>query len=1169
MRSIVVLICFVALPLALLISLNVTGVAQEKNTRSGGVLHTTTRPYAPSDTVITLPHEFIVAGTEIFLFDSLRLDPGRDYILDARYGKVTLLRVPISDTSAPHLLTFSYTSFPFVFRKSYARREPMEFIDSLTGKKGTMAVPTSSFSIDEMFGSNLQKSGSILRGFTVGSNQDLSLNSGFRMQMSGNLTSDLTLVAALTDENSPIQPEGTTQTLQEVDNVFIELRGTRMAATLGDFSLNIEGNEFGRIHRKLQGGKAFVNYGSNAAGGDIVFAGAAARGKFTTNEFQGVDGVQGPYLLTGKNGERTMIVIAGTERVYVNGELMTRGELADYVIDYANAEVTFKYRRLISAVSRIAVDFEYSDKQYPRSLVGGKAGVALINGRFRLNATILRESDDENSPIDASLSDADKDTLAAAGGDQSKAVRSGVVYVGPGLGQYLSRDTTYFSSQTGDTVRETFYRYAPDSTALAVYLVTFSGVGAGRGSYNKITSFEYLYVGKNAGSYLPVRVLPLPQSTSLADVDFSLNAAEDLTISGEYAGSKFNANKFSQDAQSDGSSNKLAVRFAPENLRIGTTNLGSLDLRLNRRFIGSSFVPIDRVNEIEFNRKWNSFDTSKRDEELLESMLAYRPAPELSVGAEAGSLKHGDGDISKRYSGDVSYRAASPPEAGYAVEYIKSRRDLIAQEAGWFRQRAHLQDTLGMFLPAVRYEGENLLNTSLADASLEKGTFRFNEVTPSLGMNVSQTISVAAELGWRWDDSLNAGALQRASKTFSQNYHFTLREWNALSSTVDVTMRKRVFTPLFTHGGQGDIPTFLVRMQTRYNPFARGVETEWYYEGSTERSARLERVFQNVTKGTGNYIYAGDANNNHRNDPEEYVLSRFDADYILLTYPTDELLPVVNLKASTRIRFNGPILFSRSGLLGGILPALSAETYLRVEEKSTTPVLKDIYLLHLGKFLNNQTTLNGANIVTQDAYYQENDPEFSLRLRYLQRNGLTQYALSNERTYARQQSFRLRCRFVEDIANETTLSLRVDNLSSPTEAANLRGVAGTDVTSKFSYKFDRSVDLSFTIALGTSTNYDTTAADMNDEEVEAVFALAERAQARIALIRDEVVLSNAQRGYPFELTNGKVEGHTWQWKASTDYRFGQYVQATLAYDGRSEGTASPVHTVRATVRAFF
>ncbi|MBI3578365.1 MAG: hypothetical protein HY089_03020, partial [Ignavibacteriales bacterium] len=188
--------------------------------------------------------------------------------------------------------------------------------DSLGKKTTIISTPSTKFFVDDLFGPGLQKSGSIVRGFTVGSNRDLSVNSGFRMQLSGKLSQEMDIVAALTDENSPIQPEGTTQTLREVDKVFIELNSAKYNATLGDFNFDItsqQGGEFGRLSRKLQGAKGalrFNNFTDADASGSVGFIAATARGKITTNQFQGIEGNQVPYRLSSREGNQRLIIIA-------------------------------------------------------------------------------------------------------------------------------------------------------------------------------------------------------------------------------------------------------------------------------------------------------------------------------------------------------------------------------------------------------------------------------------------------------------------------------------------------------------------------------------------------------------------------------------------------------------------------------------------------------------------------------------------------------------------------------------------------------------------------------------------------------------------------------------------------------------------------------------------
>jgi hypothetical protein len=1163
----------VSLFLVLLCLIQPSARAQEDQSLPANALRLPLTP-ALKDSLIRLPDQFIAAGTDTLILDSLRvLRRGSDYSLSYRFGTLRLDSLFLSDIlsrpgPAGHTLTLRYEYFPFRFQSFYARRSLITLRDS-TGKDSlSVARHGSAFTIDDIFGANLQKSGSIVRGFTVGSNRDLSLNSGFRMQLSGKLASDIDVTASLTDDNTPIQPEGTTQTLQEFDKVFVEIRSTNLAATLGDFVLDLKGQEFSRLSRKLQGAMGTADYKFGSAGETVLIAGAVTRGKFNTMQFNGLDAVQGPYLLTGKNGERAIIVIAGTEKVYVNGEIQTRGETNDYTIDYSTGELTFMPRRLITSASRITVDYEYTDRQYSRSLVAGQSASSFFDGKARFTFTFAREADNPDAPIDFTVTDSARQVLEEAGGDRKKAVQSGVTPVDTG-GIYARVDTIIAGRGL-----VTYYRYAPGDTA-ARYLVTFSFVGTGQGEYFRQQVGVFIWKGAGGGDYLPIRYLPLPQSQQVMDFSVDLQPVKSMTVSAEYAASEFNANRFSDlpGVTTSGGAMKFGLSFNPRNVVIGGTNVGGFDLQLNERRVGSLFTPIDRTNDIEFTRKWGVDSLSAGDEEIREANLHYLPAAGISVGGSYGRITRGDDLRSTRTAGDFSLQQPDVPSVTYSIEHVNATQISLDDISKWLRQRGTVSYTFWKATPGFSYEGERREITP-ADGSLYKdGSLAFDQFGPRLGLKGLGPLFFSVEYLWRNDDLANAGALVRESESFTQTYSGRMAETVSLTTSLDVTLRKKKFTDEFRLLGNSDIQTVLVRSQSRYAPLNRGIDADLYYEVATERTSKLERIFVHVAPGTGNYTYLGDLNHNGIADPDEFVPARFDGDYVAITVPTDEMYPIIDLKTSARVRFT-PAKFIRrgGGFWGDALSSISTETYARIEEKSSEHDLKQIYLLNLNRFLQDSTTIAGSQLFTQDLFLFEGQTLFSMRGRYSQTHGLINFAGGIEHSYGRERSVRFRWQLVPEISNQLDFVNKIDRVSSQEVSTRVHDILSNSVTFDVSYRPEQNLELGMKFDLAKSTDrfqIPDLGASLNAQSVRFVYAFQGAGQARVEASREEERLGRTLDSYPYELTGGRVAGKTWIWRFGFDYRVTQFVQASATYDGRTEGGAPPVHTARAEVRAFF
>ena len=1153
---------------------------------------------------LRLSRGFVQSASLLLSFDPpLSLDangaaPGSaDFLLDRRSGALTFSPrlLAAADTATRYRVTASYLALPFNLLTSFRLRELVTKPSAPEGRPGgewRMSVPSQPLDMESIFGSELDKSGYIGRGFTVGSNRDLNINSGFRLQLAGKLSEDITVTGALTDENTPIQPEGNTRTIQELDQVFINIAGRNLSATLGDFTLRYADSEFGRYSRKLSGVLGEGRFGSGgpdgappAAGGNASTLGmvgegsslsasyASLKGSWHSLQFNGIDGVQGPYRLTGRNGEQPVLVLAGTEKVYVDGVEMTRGENNDYVIEYASGELFFTPRRLVTSYSRITVDYEYAERQYVRSLVTAGGSSALAGDRLTLAARYIREADDQDNPIDLEFSDADRALLAAAGDDAGAAARSGAVYVGidtargTGAGQYVRIDTTIAGEQ------RFVYRYAPGADS-ATWSVAFSFVGQGNGDYRRKTIGTFEFAGAGRGDYAPLRLLPLPRLHQLVDLQLAARPADDLRLSGELGVSALDRNRFSplDDGDDAGAAWTASLRWTPALQR-----KNDLDLNFRYRDVGAEFAPIDRITDIEYGRKWDLPTSTAQRERSAEGGAAWSPWKPLRLHAGVGSMDRGDFS-SLRFEGGMDITRGTDstlPDLRWRLEHIASDNGGAGQRGRWLRQLGEASWPLSFATPRLRFEQERRENRDGATDSLLFTSLAFVDVRPGVLFPAFWNMNFSADVGMRLEDVPLDGALERQSVDLLQQYGWSLRPWRDLSSTVSVTVRDRRFSEAFRALGSKDLQTILTRMQTRYTPFNGGVDGELLYEVSTERTSRLQRVYLNVPWGQGNYEYRGDLNGNGVQDEEEFEPTRFEGDYILLTIPTDELFPVIDLKSSLRLRLRPERMLRGAGTDAwwqDALRALSSETFVRIDEKSEEQNTADIYLLRLDHFLDDSTTLRGFQNLRQDLFLFERSPDFSLRLRFDQRDGFSQFALGSERSYRRERSLRIKTQLVREVGLQADAVFLDDALRTAAASSRARDIVSTEYRGDFSYRPWRDVEIGF--VLGSKTATDTwpavpLTADISSLAIRSIVAFDGPGRLRAEIERSSVTFDVETERFPFELTDGRPEGTSWVWRLNFDYRLTSFMQATLTYLGRSEGDRPSIHTARAEVKAFF
>jgi hypothetical protein len=459
---------------------------------------------------------------------------------------------------------------------------------------------------------NIQYNGSFGRSLAFGNNQDAVVNSNFQLQLNGMLKDSIEISAALTDNNIPIQPDGTTQQLNEFDQVFLQFKKRNWQLNLGDIDIRQGGMYFLNFYKRLQGiSFQTTNRLSSAVQSTTLVSGSIAKGKFTRNILDvgntpNLEGNQGPYRLKGANNESFFIVLGNTERVYIDGELLQRGEDQDYIINYNTAEVTFMPRRLITKDSRIQIEFEYADRNYLNANLYLSQEVSINNKlKFRIGA--FSNSDSKNSSINQTLDAKQKQFLFNVGDSINRALYPTVLQDTFSISKILYQRVY---DTVGGVVVDSFYRYSvnPDS---AKYDLSFSNLGQGAGDYvpdfNGANGKVYRYVapvgGVRQGSFEPVMVLVTPKKQQLISFGTEYQIDKNNLLKTEVALSTYDVNTFSTKDGGDDAGMAARIQFS-NTIDINKSKKLQLTSNLDYEHVQKKFRPIERLRFVEFSREW-------------------------------------------------------------------------------------------------------------------------------------------------------------------------------------------------------------------------------------------------------------------------------------------------------------------------------------------------------------------------------------------------------------------------------------------------------------------------------------------------------------------------------------------------------------------------------------
>jgi len=545
------------------------------------------------DSLSIIPHTLSIAGV-----------PDSTYTPDLVNGRLIWKQRP----SLP-VVTITYRVFPYRLNATAQRQNYDSVMSFFIGQPYAPEFAGAPQSNDFFNFGNINYNGSFGRAISFGNNQDAVVTSNLNLQLNGYLADSIEIAAAITDNNIPIQPDGTTQQLNEFDRIFLQFKKNNWQLSLGDIDIRQQQSYFLTFYKRLQGiaFETTTQLGPRITNTSMV-SGSIAKGKFTRNVIPALEGNQGPYRLQGANNEFFFIVLANTERVYIDGELMQRGEDQDYVINYNTAEITFTPRQMITKDKRIVVEFEYADRNYLNSNIY-LTNETNFNNKLKLRIGYFSNADAKNSPINQTLDADQKRFLDSLGDNTTQAFYPNAVIDTFSVGKilYAKIDTVYNGGLSQDSIF--IYSTDPDQ---ARYSLSFIHVGEGNGNYvpdlNGANGKVYRWVepvnGEKQGAYEPAVFLVTPKKQQLMNLGIEYTLSEKTVINTEVAMSNYDINTFS--GRDKGNDKGYAAKVQVRNTQpLGRKEKGlKLVTNLGYEFVQDKFKPLERLRNIEFSRDW-------------------------------------------------------------------------------------------------------------------------------------------------------------------------------------------------------------------------------------------------------------------------------------------------------------------------------------------------------------------------------------------------------------------------------------------------------------------------------------------------------------------------------------------------------------------------------------
>ncbi|MGB0933076.1 MAG: hypothetical protein ACPGU5_02275, partial [Lishizhenia sp.] len=1009
---------------------------------------------------------------------------------------------------------------------------------------------------------------SISRGISFGNNQDLSVNSSLNLQLAGDIAPNLKLLASVSDDNIPIQPDGNTNKLQEFDQIFIQIYNDKFKLIAGDFWLEKPTGHFLTYRKRAQGLFSQYTFSNREnTSWTIQGAGALSKGKFARNTIQGTESNQGPYRLKGNENETFIIVLGGTERVYLDGKLLERGQEYDYTMNYNTSELTFTTRNLITKDSRIVVEFQYSDQNYARSLFQTSANYKSAKLDYWFN--VYSEQDAKNQSLQQELSLADKKLLSEVGDSVLQARVNSIDSVGFNEQQVLYKLETVNGY---DSVL--VYSVHPDS---ALYRAVFTQVGANEGNYifDRFTAVGRVYkwvepiAGVPQGNFIPAQLLLSPKRRRMISSGVNYRFTKGFELTTEISTTNNDQNTFS------GKDKKNDNAFGNRTRLVGEISLGksdssnwsfSTDTEIEYRT--AFFSEIERYRTVEFDRDWNIRDKAFEGQQFLaQTEASFKHAKKGVISTQIQRFNLGKDYVGRRAKFAGNWKGDKGFLANWESSYLNA--NTADNQNTYLRHKVDVSQNFKWF--KLGFVDDHELNKFISNELLTDNSYQWYDWKAYIKQGDSLANGFSLFYRERYDNKSDSLRLQSAAiaKHFGASYDWLSNRYfklNLLGSYRTLSIRDSTLinqTPENTVVGRADYSLKL---------WKGALTNSTFYEIGSGLELRKEFLYFQVNTGQGVYTWI-DYNGDGVKDLNEFEIAQFadQADYIRIFTPSNEYVKTFSNEFNQSIFWKPERIWSNKKGVLNVLSRFSNQTRFRITRKTGEATVEN-YNPFRGKIADT-SLISSSSSIRNTVFFNRINAIFGLD--YVFQNTASKTLLANGFDARNTQYNQLNLRW--NIAKKFTIKASLENGSKEVLADYTSGrnyaITYLEAIPSFIYQpstnFRTSIEGRFA-RKANSLQFGGENTRLTDLGLLFKYNQAEKGSLLGGFNTINIQFDGAENNaVAYEMLESLRPGINYTWNLGYQRTISKNLQLSLQYNGRKSEGNSTIHAGGLEVRAFF